>query len=44
MSTLAGAAAEIERSQSEPPRDSGAGTALIVFEEDGDDVDEAFNL
>ena len=44
MSTLAGAAAEIERTPRGLTRDSGAGTSLIVFDEEGDGEDDSFNL
>ena len=44
MSTLAGAVAEIERTPRGLTRDSGAGTSLIVFDEEGDGEDDSFNL
>ena len=44
MTTLVGAAQQIEGSNCEPPPDADTADALIIFDEDGDDVDDGNDL
>ena len=44
MTTLVGAAQQIEGSNCEPPPDADTADALLIFDEDGDDVDDGVDL